>query len=104
MKKVLKALILLPLTLASAYAKLVARWWPSAGFTWIDEAYLMTRNATVTVSHQKSDGPIEMTFYTPNGMCRYRTDTFSTKEPETLEWIDRYGGDGAFYDLSLIHI
>lgn len=40
-----------------------------------------------------------MTVYTPNEVCRYRTDTFSTKEPETLEWIDRHGGDGAFYDI-----
>ena len=40
-----------------------------------------------------------MTFFTPNDVCRYRTDTFWTKEPETLEWIDRHGGDGAFYDI-----
>ena len=99
MKKVLKALILLPLTLANAYARTVARWWPSAGFAWTDRAYELTRDANVTVSHPLARGPLDMTFYTPNAMCRYRTDTFSTKEPETLDWIDRFGGEGAFYDI-----
>ena len=40
-----------------------------------------------------------MSFLTPNAVCRFRARTFSTKEPETLEWIDRFGGDGAFYDI-----
>ena len=29
----------------------------------------------------------------------HRQKSFSTKEPETLEWIERYGGDGALYDI-----
>ena len=99
MKKALKALILLPLTLANAYAYLVARWWPAAGFTWTDRAYEITRDTKVTVSHSLAGGTLDMTFYTPNAVCRYRTDTFSTKEPETLAWIDKFGGDGAFYDI-----
>jgi len=40
-----------------------------------------------------------MTFHTPNEVCRYRASTFSTTEPETLEWIEEYGGAGAFYDI-----
>ena len=99
-RKALKALILLPLTLATAYARAVARWWPSAGFAWTDRAYEITRVAKATVRHQQpAGGELDMTFFTPNEVCRYRTDTFSTKEPETLEWIDRYGGDGVFYDI-----
>jgi len=98
-KAVVKALILLPLRLTSAYADAVPRWWPSAGFAWTDLAYGITRNSRVTVRHSSAAGSLEMTFYTPNEVCRYRTDTFSTKEPETLEWIDRFGGDGAFYDI-----
>lgn len=38
-------------------------------------------------------------FLTPNWICRWRADTFSTKEPETLAWIDKMGGKGAFYDI-----
>ena len=99
-KKALKALILLPLSAATAYARTVARWWPSAGFAWTDRAYELTRDAKATVSlPQSGGGERDMTFFTPNDVCRYRTDTFWTKEPETLEWIDRHGGDGAFYDI-----
>lgn len=98
-KAVLKAIILLPLALANAYAHAVARWWPSAGFAWTDWAYAIVRDAKVTVHHPRAGGSLVMSYYTPNAMCRYRTDTFSTKEPETLEWIDRFGGAGAFYDI-----
>ncbi len=100
MKKALKALILLPLALATAYARAVAKWWPSARFAWTDRAYGLTREAKTTVRHLlPGGGELDLTFYTPNEVCRYRADTFSTKEPETLEWIDRYGGDGALYDI-----
>ena len=37
--------------------------------------------------------------YTPNHLCLHRQESFSTKEPETLRWIERYGGDGALYDI-----
>ena len=29
-------------------------------------------------------------FYTPTSMCDFRVNTFFEKEPETLEWIDRF--------------
>mgnify|MGYP001221934731 CR=1 FL=1 len=36
--------------------------------------------------------------YTPNQICNFRHSTFSTKEPEMLEWIEEYGG-GVFFDI-----
>lgn len=36
--------------------------------------------------------------YTPNHICNFRHSTFSTKEPEMLEWIEEYGG-GVFFDI-----
>ena len=36
---------------------------------------------------------------TPNEICKYRALTFSSKESETLEWIDQFGGEGAFFDV-----
>ncbi len=36
--------------------------------------------------------------YTPNLICNFRHSTFSTKEPEMLEWIEEYGG-GVFFDI-----
>jgi len=48
---------------------------------------------TKTLTHKAMSGRVvEMSLYTPNSMCSFRSDTFSTKEPETLEWIERFGG------------
>jgi FkbM family methyltransferase len=52
-------------------------------------------NQTKTVSHNN----IELTFYTPNPLCKWRVQTFSTKEPETLEWIDSIPKDSVFWDI-----
>ena len=35
-----------------------------------------------------------LTFFTPNDVCKFRADTFSVKEPETLEWIEEFGSGG----------
>jgi FkbM family methyltransferase len=42
---------------------------------------------------------VSFQMYTPNRICIYRHSSFSNKEPELLEWIDRYGGDGGFFDI-----
>lgn len=42
---------------------------------------------------------VRFKLYTTNEITLYRATTFSTKEPETLKWIDMYGGRGAFYDI-----
>jgi FkbM family methyltransferase len=38
-------------------------------------------------------------FAVPNSLNRYRVDTFATKEPETLEWIDRIGEKSVLWDV-----
>ena len=73
--------------------------WPSAGLAWIDMTYPRIRDAVTRVTHQNGISDVAMLFHTPNAMCRYRADTFSTKEPETLEWIEKYGGEGTFFDI-----
>lgn len=54
-----------------------------------------------TIKHfsQKANKLISLSFYTPNWLCRFRANTFSTKEPETLAWIDEFGGAGPFFDI-----
>lgn len=45
------------------------------------------------VKHQSTLGEtFEMRFYAPNDICRYRATTFSSKEPETLEWLENNPG------------
>lgn len=43
-------------------------------------------------------GSTNFQLYTPNYICNFRHITFSTKEPELLEWIEEYGG-GVFFDI-----
>ena len=40
-----------------------------------------------------------MKIHTPNNVCYYRAKTFSTKEPETLEWIDSFSKSSVFWDI-----
>ena len=47
---------------------------------------------------QTKHGSASFKLYTPNRICNFRHGTFSTKEPELLEWIEKYGG-GVFFDI-----
>ncbi len=50
---------------------------------------------TRSVSHKG----IELKFTVPNRLCRWRADTFSSKEPETLEWIDEIPLGAIVWDI-----
>lgn len=47
------------------------------------------------VSH---DG-LSLRFAAPNALCAWRADTFSSKEPETLEWIDGLPRGAVLWDV-----
>jgi FkbM family methyltransferase len=40
-----------------------------------------------------------MRFSTPNSLCKWRVETFSIKEPETLDWIDGMPLGSVFWDV-----
>lgn len=42
---------------------------------------------------------INLSFYCPNRLNRFRIDTFSTKEPETLNWIENFDQESTFWDI-----
>jgi FkbM family methyltransferase len=42
---------------------------------------------------------IDLVFSVPNALNRYRVETLSTKEPETLEWIDRFRQGSVVWDI-----
>lgn len=52
-------------------------------------------NRTSTVTHNG----MSLTFAAPNSMNHFRVETFSTKEPETLEWIDRMEQGALVWDI-----
>ncbi|HIF36275.1 MAG TPA: FkbM family methyltransferase [Candidatus Thioglobus sp.] len=51
-------------------------------------------NRIKTVNHRQK----KMFFYAPNPLSRYRIRTFSTKEPDTLAWIDSMPRESVFWD------
>ena len=52
-----------------------------------------------TITHFQNSKILKLTLFTPNWICRFRANTFSTKEPETLEWLDKSESDGVFFDI-----
>jgi FkbM family methyltransferase len=84
---------------SAAYARFLYRLRPGLLLRWDDSNYNRSQAKVSEIVHDGAQGPIAMTFHIPNAVCRYRAETFSIKEPETLEWIGQYGGSGAFFDI-----
>lgn len=56
----------------------------SAGRYFLEQVLDTAMQRTRSICH----GGCALTFVVPNSLNHFRVDTFSTKEPETLEWID----------------
>jgi FkbM family methyltransferase len=56
------------------------------------------RSAMDRVQNVEYQG-VKLTFLTPNALNKYRADTFSTKEPETLEWINAIPQGSVLWDI-----
>jgi FkbM family methyltransferase len=52
-------------------------------------------HATQSLTHQRA----QLVFTVPNNLNRFRVDSFSIKEPETLEWIDGFQRDSVLWDV-----
>jgi len=52
-------------------------------------------NHVISVNHQET----QLKFSVPNRITRWRADTFSDKEPETLEWIDKIFKESILWDI-----
>jgi len=52
-------------------------------------------NRTQKVDHQG----VNLVMSIPNGLNKYRANTFSTKEPETLEWFDNMPTGSVVWDI-----
>ena len=60
-----------------------------------DQILKTSMEQNVDVNHNG----LKMKFAAPNHLCRWRAETFSTKEPETLEWIDSIEEGSVFWDV-----
>lgn len=57
--------------------------------------FFKTYNKTKKVIHNGYD----FYFHIPNWITLYRAETFSSKEPETLAWIDKFEKNSIFWDI-----
>ena len=60
--------------------------------------YRITANA-MGLTRSTTHGGTTLTFAAPNELARARTDSFSSKEPETLEWIDGIPRGAVLWDV-----
>lgn len=73
--------------------------YPLFAFKLIDKLLQFSDDEILEVKHTFKKQDVSIKFSTPNSLCRYRAVTFSSKEPETLRWIEQFGGGGVFYDI-----
>ena len=102
-KWLIKNLILLPLIalngLASTYCLLINNIRKGFGSFWLDKQVQKNHLLKQIVTHSNKNKTVKLSLFTPNWICRYRADSFSTKEPETLEWIDNSEENGVLFDI-----
>ena len=55
----------------------------------------VSMNQTKVIDHSG----VKLIFAVPNSLSNYRADSFSTKEPETLEWIDSMPDGSIVWDI-----
>ena len=67
----------------------------AAGRYLLDQVVKAITTSTTTVRHNG----MELTFAVPNRVNHLRATTFSTKEPETLAWIDTIPEGAVFWDV-----
>jgi FkbM family methyltransferase len=60
-------------------------------------------NSANTINRQvfisRKDVEVTLNFYTPNTVSEHRVDLYTSKEPEILDWMDSYQGDGDLFDI-----
>jgi FkbM family methyltransferase len=102
-KRGVKQAIAIPLwvldSAAALYIWVLSRIRPNFGYLWIDLQSRKISHRVREIGHITGKTTYPFKFHTPNYLCEIRATTFSTKEPETLAWIDEYGGRGAFFDI-----
>ena len=62
-------------------------------------AYQQLLQAGLHMHNTIYHGATSIVLSTPNALCQYRAKSFSTKEPETLSWLDAIPEGSVFWDV-----
>ena len=63
--------------------------------------YLNSQYANTLMDQSKNviHRGVQLTYAVPNRLCLWRIETFASKEPETLEWIDTIPQESVLWDI-----
>jgi FkbM family methyltransferase len=95
-KRVIKFCVIFPIYIFNYWIKILSLF--SSRFKEISYDFQLSYldGLIENVNHTANSGKVvELGFYTPNSLCLFRAKTFSSKEPETLSWIEEFGKDEA---------
>ena len=95
MKKLLKILIKFPYSVYSIYLKTL-KLLNRRSYNYLNDLFvgsIQNRKKIINLDGNK------IYIFTPNQLCEFRADTFFSKEPETLNWINKYGKKSVLYDI-----
>jgi len=103
-KALVRRIVLAPLALQAIYLRLISLFKPEWSGLWKDKFRTVLDEEVTVVRHKRQEvesfvDDVHLKFVTPNEVTRFRAQTFASKEPETLAWIDEYGGSGVFFDI-----
>jgi len=98
---VLSLLVKLPIALFELYAYLIGKLNYRLDDAVRDSSAMLVDKKKKAFVHKSMGGTlVNMSLYTPNALCFMRASSFSDKEPETLEWLERFGGsDKVLFDI-----
>ena len=102
MRYLIKRFLFSPLTifniLVTAYSAMLGLIHQNLRYAWMDDQFDKNNHKIREITHLVGNRKaVTLRLYVPNWLCRYRADTFSSKEPETLKWID--DNDGVLFDI-----
>ena len=95
MKSLIKRLLKIPLALVFSYIRVLKHFSFRSHYYLIDTLTNYTKEKKFLIQHKGKNFYI----FTPNQLCEFRASTFFSKEPETINWIEKYGKDMVLYDI-----
>jgi len=83
-KKVIYLIVISPYVISHAISSFLALFHKSFRRAELDlQNNYLNNLKTKVVHYTKNKNKVELQIYTPNALCAFRAETFSTKEPET---------------------
>lgn len=97
MKIIIKSLLKTPFLLLLLFMKLYSNFIKLliSKYEWKDYIENSIHNEITKFNYKKYN----FKFYNPNSICNFRIKTFLTKEPETIQWLKSYRGNGLLLDI-----